>query len=191
MSSIDERECVRGFGMVEVMVTLLIIMIGLLGLAALQGKSLTTQMEAYQRAQAIVIAKEMVARISADQQNAASYATGATPLGTDSDQESNCALYSWGGKERSFCEWHNMLLGATESLSGNAVGAMIGARGCVDYSAATTTTPERVLVTVAWQGLNPTAAPPDEVTCGEDAYGDERLRRVITIPMTIANLGTS
>ncbi|MFA7556511.1 MAG: type IV pilus modification protein PilV [Hydrogenophaga sp.] len=190
MNNIDDRQRACGFGMVEVMVTLLIIMIGLLGLAALQGKSLTTQMEAYQRAQAIVIAKEMVARISIDQQNADDYAT-AEHLGTGSDQESDCSLYAMPGKERSFCEWHNMLLGAAESLSGNTVGAMIGARGCVDYSAATTTTPERVLVTVAWQGLNPTAAPPDEVTCGEDDYGDERLRRVITIPMTLANLGTS
>ena len=43
-----------GFSMIEVLVTLIVVALGLLGLAAMQTQLQTADFEAYQRAQAIV-----------------------------------------------------------------------------------------------------------------------------------------
>ena len=65
------------------------------------------------------------------------------------------------------------------------IGGPIGAQGCIEELAAG---PPRVLrVTVAWQGLVPTAAP--SLGCGAGDYGsDDSLRRVVSTLVTIANL---
>jgi len=91
--------------------------------------------------------------------------------------------------------WNNALLGAAETQSsGSNVGAMIGARGCIyQIVAPTFSTAGQFLIVVAWQGLNYTAAP-DILTptspgqCGKNQYTDERLHRVIALPISVANL---
>ena len=173
----------KGFSLIEVLVTILILMIGLLGLAGLQVRALTSQMESYQRSQALILLKDMADRIEENRINAANYVT-TTPLGTDFG---TCAA-SGVGSAGDLCEWHNALLGAAEvDSSGNKVGAMIGARGCIYQTAAAASgVPGEFLVAVAWQGLNNTAAP--AVDCGINEYGNEALRRVVTLPISIANL---
>jgi type IV pilus assembly protein PilV len=80
-------------------------------------------------------------------------------------------------------EWQNLLLGTSETLGGNSVGAMIGARGCI-----TQTDPVNDIYTiaVAWQGLTDTAAP--VVACGNGLYGNETRRRVVWTTLRIADL---
>jgi type IV pilus assembly protein PilV len=66
---------------------------------------------------------------------------------------------------------------------------MIGARGCVYQIAApnpASGVPGQYLVAVAWQGLNNTAAP--AVDCGINEYGNEALRRAVTLPISVAVL---
>lgn len=170
-----------GFSLIEILVTIVILMIGLLGLAGLQGRALTSQMEAYQRSQALILLKDMADRIEANRVNAASYvstvgtgaacpAAGATVASTDLN------------------EWCNALMGAAETQSGvGNVGVMIGARGCITQIAAPASGVEsQYLVAVAWQGLNTTAVP--TITCGQNQYGSEALRRVVALPVTIADL---
>ena len=62
--------------------------------------------------------------------------------------------------------------------------AMIGARGCVAFDAATQT----YSITVAWQGLSRTAAPDASVPCAQGLYGDDAQRRVVVLTMQIANI---
>lgn len=197
-----------GFSLIEVLVTIIILMIGLLGLAGLQARALTSQMESYQRSQALVLLKDMADRIDANRINAASYiTTGRTPpyLGTD-NPSSTCAASSV-GQTKDFCEWNNALLGSAEAQTtgGTPVGAMIGARGCVfQLQAAASGVPSVYQVVVSWQGLN-TTAPPDFSTpttttttsagrCGYGLYKDrygivmESLHRVISMPISIADL---
>lgn len=173
-----------GFSLIEVLVTIVILLVGLLGLAGLQGRALTAQMEAYQRSQALILLKDMADRISANRTNAAAYITGtSTPLGTDSDP---CTA-TGAGSAADRCEWSNALKGAAETKDGNQVGAMIGARGCITQIAAPGTgVPSEYVVTVAWQGFNSTAAPAS--LCGKDLYGDDALRRVVSLPISLANL---
>lgn len=170
-----------GFSLIEVLVTMLILMCGLLGLAGLQGVALTTQMEAYQRSQAIILVKDMANRINANRTNSTSYVT--TSLGTGSALGTDCTGLI--GKDLDFCEWNNALQGSAEVKGGNKIGAMIGARGCIYETVSAV--PRQYLIAVAWQGINRTAAPAG-VDCGQDQYGNENLRRVVTFPLTIAKL---
>src|SRR4030067_781531 len=117
----------KGFSLIEVLVTIVILMIGLLGLAGLQVRALTSQMESYQRSQALVLLKDMADRIEANRANASAYVT-TTPRGTG---YGTCAA-SGVGSAGDLGEWHDALLGAAEvDSSGNKGGAMVGARGCI------------------------------------------------------------
>lgn len=179
-----------GFSLIEVLVTIVILMIGLLGLAALQGRALTSQLESYQRSQALILLRDMENRINANRKNAADYVT-ATALGAGA--ACPAAVSSVVSVDKN--EWCNALMGAAEVQSGvSAAGTMIGARGCVYQIASPVSgvaTP--YLAVVAWQGLNNTKAP-DVTTassagqCGVGQYGSESLHRVVTLPISIADL---
>jgi len=169
-----------GFSMIEVLITIVILMIGLLGLAGLQTKALTAQMEAYQRSQALILLKDMVDRISANRKNAASYVT-------ELNSAASCPAAGATVASVDLNEWCNALLGAAEVQDTAKVGAMIGARGCITQTVAPASgVPSQYLVAVAWQGLNSTAIP--AITCGQNQYGNEALRRVVALPVTIADL---
>lgn len=167
-----------GFSLIEVLVTLLILMIGLLGLAGLQGRALTSQMESYQRSQALILIKDMENRINANRANTASYVTDPTaPLGVG-----HAACTGSTTTSIDLCEWDSALKGSAE---GATLGAMIGARGCI-YELSSTM-PKKYLIAIAWQGLARTAT--SGVGCGQGSYGsNDALRRVIAIPITIAKL---
>lgn len=181
--------------MVEVLVTTLIVAFGMLGLAGLQVKLQTSEMESYQRSQALVLLGDMSERIVANSTNAASYVSTDT-VGTGDGEPSSCALLTMGSAARDLCEWSNALKGSAETKSGAGnIGAMIGARGCITEvqapnSAAGVCQPGVYEIDVAWQGIVKTAAP--RSTCGEDLYGtDNSYRRVVSRLVTVGLPGCS
>lgn len=119
----------RGLSMIEVMVALFIVAFGLLGIAALQSRLQTAEMEAYQRSQAIILLQDMVNRINTNRTNASAYLT-ATPVGVGHSPAADCSTLATVAA-RDLCEWSHMLQGAAERAGTTRVGAMIGARGCV------------------------------------------------------------
>ncbi len=171
----------RGFSLIEVLVTIIILMIGLLGLAGLQARALTAQMESYQRSQALILLKDMASRIEANRKNAAAYVTTLNPA-------ASCPAAGATVASKDLNEWCNALLGAAEVQGAAKVGAMIGAQGCITQTIAPATgVSAQYLVAVAWQGLNSTAAP--SITCGQNQFGaNDALRRVVAIPVNIADL---
>lgn len=170
-----------GTTMIEVLVSIIIVILGLLGLAGLQSRAAVAEMEAFQRAQGVVLVQDMVDRINANRKASTAYVT-ITPLGTP-NAAVDCGTMN--GPARDRCEWNSALLGAAESVGGLKVGAMIGARGCVvDLG---TTLPRTYLVSVVWQGLAPTKAP-GATTCGLGQYGDDKTRRAITATVGIGCL---
>lgn len=186
---------IKGFSMIEVLVTILILMIGLLGLAGLQTRALTAQMESYQRGQALFLLRDMADRINANRMNASSY-VGFT-LGTGT---ANCPNTGNLKVDEDLCDWHNALLGSAEKQNATNVGAMIGARGCVYQSPTNVGDPPSYVIVVAWQGFNNTKAPVSTAAdspgkCGLNLYKDkdgnpkEGLHRVISLPITMATLG--
>jgi type IV pilus assembly protein PilV len=188
----------RGFTMLEVLVALLILLIGLLGLAGLLVTTQQSEVEAYQRKQAIVLLQDMIYRMTANKVAATCYAittdtaNGSPALGTGYGGGFVCGAGSASQQARGSADlqaWNDELLGTSEQKGGTDVGGVIEARGCVTNPATDTYT-----VSVAWRGLSPTVAPPAAFSCGKNQYldasgnVDERLRRVISVTIRIANL---
>jgi type IV pilus assembly protein PilV len=174
-----------GTSMVEVLVTLVVLAIGLLGLAGLQYRVQLSDTETYQRSQALVLLDDMAARIATNRLAASTYVT-ASPIGTGM----TCPTAVSTRQEIDAAQWCNALQGAAEVEGASKVGAMLGARGCVE-----SLPNDEYLITVAWQGLTPISAPPAGVACGnsdydgtvDDSCSDDRCRRVVT---TIVRIGT-
>lgn len=184
MQSRLPSKCERGTSLIEVLVTIVILAIGLLGLAGLQVRLQSSEMEAYQRAQALVLLNDMASRIAMNRNSAATYDTGTTPLGGTAA----CPTTTATRQQLDAGQWCNALKGAGETLGGNNVGAMVGGRGCVENLGG-----NEYLVTIAWQGMTPISAPLP--TCGKDLYDTagsnctgDRCRRVMTTVVRIGNL---
>ena len=71
-----------------------------------------------------------------------------------------------------------------DGLAGERVFGAGCARGCVTADGGDVYT-----VSVAWQGMSPTAAPPAALTCGTGQYGSsDALRRVVSVTLRVATL---
>lgn len=179
----------RGAALIEVLVSILITGFGLLALAGLQTRMDAAMLESYQRAQALTLLTDMTQRMQANLNQSTEYVT-ADPAGTGDAAPADCAtLGAVSRAEFDLCEWSNALKGAAEARAAENVGAMIGARGCVEQLEAANPAsgicqPARYRVTVAWQGLNSTVVP--AVGCGADEYGaDDSLRKAISSAVVI------
>lgn len=170
----------RGAAMIEVLVSMLIVAFGIMGMFGMQTQATVSQMESYQRAQALVLVKDMAQRMEANRTQIASYVESdiGTAAATDCTLETTTAA-------RDKCEWGALLQGAAEVLNGNKVGAMIGARGCISQPDPVAA-PNVYMVAVVWQGLRETGAP--AVACGKDAYGSEATRRAATVVLQLSVL---
>jgi type IV pilus assembly protein PilV len=162
---------------------------GLLGMAGLQMRMQVSEVEAYQRSQALMLLNDMASRIATNRANAGAYITGA-PMGTGADCN---GLASGTRAQVDLKEWCNALQGAEETTTAGGVttlrGAMIGARGCVAQA------PDGdFMITVAWQGMTPISAPPASVPCGAGEYNStsnctgDLCRRTATTVVRIATL---
>lgn len=183
--SISRRQVARGATMIEVLVTLVIIAFGLLGIVGLQLRLQVSEMESYQRSQALLLLNDMANRIATNRSSAATYLTAAAnPLGAGMV----CPATTGTVLQRDLNEWCNALQGAGEVSGSSKVGAMVGGRGCVESVGGD------YLITVAWQGLTPISAPPASVACGANSYNgasgscvNDLCRRTVT---TLVRIGT-
>jgi len=185
--NLTQNQYQHGTTLLEVLITIVILAFGLLGLAGLQGKVQAVELESYQRAQALLVLSDMTERISANRSQAASYVS-ASEIGTGDAQPASCISIAI-GPSRDICEWSNSLKGAGEQKSSANVGTMLGGRGCITQVQAPNPatgfcTPGIYRVTVAWQGVHPTAISP--VTCGQGEYGaNDAYRRTISSQVTV------
>lgn len=182
----------RGFSMIEVLVSLLIIAIGVLGAVALQTRAVQSGMESYQRTQALILVEDMVARVKNNKKLVSTcYAaigrgtTGYVGSGVSSAPSGCNAL-----ADDDIEAWHDLLLGAAETTgaagSEQSVGGILNARGCIDPLTAN----GEYRISVAWQGLSKiTSADADAKNpCAKGSYEDEDLRRVVGVVVRITDL---
>ncbi len=179
----------RGTSMLEILITILILTVGMLGLAALQGKAFTSELESYQRGQALILLQDIYSSMEGNMSKAADYVTSSDGLGTGVNDVICCGCaYKVPHPTRAeidLCEWSKALKGTAEAQGGANQGAMINGRGCV----ATTATANVYLISVVWQGLNATAAPATE--CGKTLYDSEATRRAVTMTFRVPDLAGS
>jgi type IV pilus assembly protein PilV len=176
----------RGATLIEVLVSLVILMFGLLGLVGVMIQSQRSQLESYQRVQALMLVQDMASRMSANKAVVPCYVL-ATYVGTSvttTPLATSCAAGTADQRTRmaqDMSEWHSLLLGSSVTSGGANVGAVLGARGCVTNSGGNT-----YQVSVAWQGSSATTAPPAGVPCGQGTYGsDDAARRAVSITVEL------
>lgn len=188
-----------GYLMIEVLITMFILAVGLLGVVGLQARAEQAETDSYQRTQALILAQDIADRISANRTVAFDTSTSpyvvptTAPLGTGSTK--NCTAPATTA-DIDLCAWSNALIGAAESYGGtcdtsaastrgaNCAGTLLNARGCITSPAT-----HVYLVQVVWQGLTPSAAPPGSVACGATLYGgNDDLRRAVTTVVQIGDI---
>lgn len=197
----------RGFSMLEVLISMFIMAVGLLGLVGMQAMAQKSELESYQRAQALILLNDIVDRINTNRKGASCYAvttdaTNGTPyLGSTGASKYSIAGYSCTSAgsftaainraRNDLTDIDAMLRGSAEQLGSGQVGAMIGARACIGFDTAT----QSYAVAVAWQGISPTyspagwtAAPAVASKCAINLYGDDAQRRVVWNTVRVASL---
>ena len=182
-----------GFTLVEILVSLLIMTLGLLGLAVLHVRVQQASAEAYDRAQALILLDAMVSRINANRYTAPCYVitgtSGAPYLGAvDAGYAGaiTCSGYGDPGTQQvavnDLTDWDSILRGTAEQLGAANAGGALNARGCISFDAPTNT----YTVAVAWQGLAEGNTPSN--ACGANRYGSETRRRAVWTTLKIATL---
>lgn len=176
----NARHRSRGFSMIEVLVSLLIIQVGLLGLVGTQVLAQRGEAEAYQRAQAVILLNDMVERLNVNRNYGACLAFTSISAGTpyvgvnDSGHFTTTNACSGGNDaaavNASLGVWDRELQGAAErqgSTTGTKVGALLNARGCITSVSTTAaaggpsggSTITTYYLGVAWQGLTDSFSP--------------------------------
>ena len=179
----------RGALLIEVLVAILICAFGLLGFAGMQARATSSEFEGFQRSQALVLVEDMVSRMNANRGHAASYVSagliGGSPLHPLSGTPflEDCATLT--GAALDLCEWGNLIRGSAERRGGAGIGAMLSARGCITRPATST---DRYAVSIAWQGLLPTAGATSPCGSGDPLFPDETVRRAVSSTVCIALL---
>lgn len=194
-----------GFSLLEVLITLFIVAIGVLGLAGLQGRALMAEIEAMSRGQAQLLVNDLAERINANNANIASYNQSGVTFGTGhtnacvsanpnnlAAQATCCRLTTEGGTQasiaaRDLCEWDLALqgIGTANSAGSSKLGGLVGARGCVTL----TGTARVYQIDVVWQGRDSTGAVASDVSCGNTAITTHR--RAVTRRLRDADLSAS
>lgn len=202
------RDTQRGFTMIEVLVTLVILMIGLLGIAGLIAQGQRSSFEAYQRQQALALANDMAERVKANRPGVDTASVGTTyaaavPLGTPagtgtryaqliSGALTNCVTANCNtaaAVQYDAALWDGLLSGgATErdTSSNTAIGPLLQPRGCIQQIDATacpacTGTPGSRQVTYRVSVAwqgNTSTLTPAASACGANQYRDPRTGNV-------------
>lgn len=161
----------KGFSLLEVLITLLIVSVGLLGLAGLHARSLVAESESHAKGQALALLQDIAQRIESN------------PAGTDFIITTNASLTNIGSGytcatgarlETDLCEWDAAL---------KAAKSVPDAVGCVQAVAASS----EVLLSVAWRGRDSGFAPSAAQSCGTGTITS--ARRVVSTRIRLANLG--
>lgn len=188
----------RGISMLEVLVTLFIVAIGVLGLAGLQARATNAEFESYQRSQAIILVNDMVERIRTNRVNKGVFKNITTDLingkpylgTTGADSYTLTCSPAPNQAMSDLCTWQSLLQGSAETSAAGQVGAMLGARGCIVYDSSTEVAgaPDTGVftVTVAWQATTNAVAPVE--TCATGLYGSEAKRRAVSVRFRFAKL---
>lgn len=166
--------------LIEVLIAVLICAFGLLGFAGMQARAVSTDFETLQRSEALVLIEDMVSRMNANRAHADDYVSGGL-LGVGPIVDCTGAT----GAAFDLCEWSNMIRGNAEQRGGTNIGAMLSARGCITRPATST---NRYVISLAWQGIVPTAAPASPCGQGDVAFPNEALRRTATSTVCVALL---
>lgn len=183
----------RGFTMIEVLVTFVILAVGVLGVVSLLTSSKTSEYESVQRARAITMADSMLEKIRGNPQAISTtpgYAIGTTnPLdGTvyASEPAPNCVTASCTPVElanHDLWAFEQALIGSSVSVGGADTAGLINPRACIQFAPwGPHTNSGQISILIQWDGLQETGdGVPAGVVCGGGAAGTDPNRRSIVV----------
>lgn len=145
----------QGFGLIEVLVTLLVFSIGMLGMAATQLDAKRTSHEATQRTLATSLAGDIIERMRANPKALPAYIV--TELGGSTvDTGTDCSLSNCSPAvlaKRDIYEWNELLRGATQRFTASGLtsyaGGLVAPRACITVAAG------QITVALVWKGFSP------------------------------------
>jgi type IV pilus assembly protein PilV len=199
-----------GFTLIEILVTIVVLSLGLLGVVGMQARAAAVEFESYQRGQALALVADMQSRLLSSRgalpgflSSSISAGDGSVYFGsgagaTDfSNTAGNCPASVAGDAisiaRHQACSWGQELLGASVKEGVNAIGAMVGARGCI----LPVVPPQQdaladVYVVVVWQGVDETRAAPSPgsvvATCASAVDFGRGLRRGVAVRVMVPDL---
>ncbi len=189
--NVTNRCKATGFSIIEVLITLLVFSVGLLGYAALQDRAQKAQLEVYQRVYALNLVDYMVDQIRSNPAAQGCYGLAGVEVGTGYSGPYSCSTYGTAGTQAQVVDainnWSDLLKGTAEVTAGKNVGGLLNARGCITYDNVN----QSFEVAVVWQGLVETAVPTG-TNCGATSYGglSSKFRRAVTYKLHIPVLGS-
>jgi type IV pilus assembly protein PilV len=128
------RNSQSGFSLIEALVSLIVISVGMIGIASLYGQGLAASRAALYRTQAVALAADMADRIRANRSATTSYEAAAADSNCDPGDNKNCTPAEMAA--------HDLWLWTTQ------VGAQLPAgAGTVSVD---TTTPPTYTISVTW-----------------------------------------
>lgn len=187
--------------MLEVMIAVLILAIGLLGVAGLQVTSKRSNYEAIQRTTATMLIRDLIERMRANPEQLDTYTnTGAGRTFSPSAGITTAVTVCFGAAADcdnatlatyDLYEWERALAGVTETNNAGTsnVGGLALPTACITGVSLATANSGTVTVAIAWRGLMkfPDQAAPGKNACGndsglyDDVANDDVYRRVIKV----------
>lgn len=177
----------RGIGLIEVLVTVVVLSIGLLGIAALQVMSKQSNFEAVQRSTASMLANDMIERMRA---NVLALPTSViiTP-GSIAEPSPKCLF----GDEctpaelllHDQWEWEQVVRGASEKKGGTDTGGLVRPTVCITGPGGGVT--GMYSVAIAWRGQTALSDPTVANACGQgsglydDSLGNPDVQRRLLV----------
>lgn len=148
----------KGFSLIEVMVTLLLLTVGMLGLVVMQGRGIQYTTDAAQRNNALMLANEVMEMIRANGSNAESYLLNELPA--DGNCETSIEADEVGKQLGCWAKRARLLLPDAEALKGEF-------RVCRSNAPKTCGAGSAYMVQVAWRAagdgcMDDNAAPGDD-----------------------------
>lgn len=185
----------QGVGLLEVMITVIVISVGLIGMAGLQVATKRAGFQAAQRTLALTLANDMMQRLTLNPSSLAAYDTGANPLGggTIASAPTKCLgvaaaasctaaqLAAW---DR--WEWEQRIDGVStlnKDASNASAGGLVAPQGCIVVNG------RQVRVLINWRGLVAATDPAGANTsCGTWSTADQPYRQVVVVNSVISPL---
>jgi type IV pilus assembly protein PilV len=180
-----------GLSLLEALIAIVVLSVGLLGVASLQGMSKAASYQSYQRTLATNLADGIIERIRMNPTAAASYHTGLTSaLGGGSisiepspDCESAvCSATELAAHDK--WEFEQIIDGAHITLAADSskVGGLLSPKGCIVFAAASgKTNTGKLTLIISWEGMTDStdAATTAAEACGGTAENTDASRRQV------------
>jgi type IV pilus assembly protein PilV len=177
----------QGYSLLEVLIGILILSVGILGMAAMQLSAKKVGYDALQRSIATSLAHDILERIRSNPTALTRYEIANTGDGTTAAPTPDCTTGNVCSDtqlaDRDLWEWEQSLIGVAEQSSDNKpVGGLVNPRACI------TETNGLVVVTIVWKGFQ-SSLTNAAITCGAGLglYGtDDEERQMITFTTFVA-----